>query len=103
MSSKSKPLPLGETLHDLALFRASDLNLSSFLPAPSQSSSAQTATTTEDYEKSTVDSSVFMSYEFVAEARKALRILNRGDVDSEGCKVENVRSQLEDMLNGLGT
>jgi hypothetical protein len=100
MSSKSKPLPLGETLRDLALLRASDLDLSSFLPATS-STSVQTATTADDSQRATIDHSVVRSYEFAVEARKTIRIFNRGDIDSQGSKVENVRSQLEDVLKGL--
>jgi hypothetical protein len=98
MSSKTKPLPLSETLRDLALLRVSDLDLSTLLPA---SSSTQPATTPDDSHKATIDSSVSRSFEFAVEARKAIRILNRGDVDSQGSKVENIRSQLEDVLKGL--
>jgi hypothetical protein len=97
MSSKPKPLPLSETLRDLALLRASDLDLSSFVPA----TSFDTTGTSYNSERIIVDDSVARSYEFAEEARKTIRILNRGDVDSQGGKVENVRSQLEDVLKGL--
>ncbi|KIM91978.1 hypothetical protein PILCRDRAFT_132 [Piloderma croceum F 1598] len=100
MSSKSKPLPLSETLRDLALLRASDLDLSSLLPATS-SASVQTATTADDSQRATIDHSVIRSYEFAVEARKTIRIFNLGDIDSQGSKVENARSQLEDVLRGL--
>ena len=35
----SLPLPLGDTLHDLAVLRASDIDLVAFLPAGSTSAS----------------------------------------------------------------
>jgi hypothetical protein len=99
MPSKPKPLPLSDTLRDLALIRVSDLDLSSLLPATS-SGSVQTTMSPND---TNVDSSVSQSYEFATEARNVIRILNRGDVESQGGKVENVRSQLEDVLKGLET
>lgn len=103
MSSKHKPLPLSDTLRDLALLRASDLDLTSLLPAKSSDSStpATQPNNANDPESESVDSVVVKSYEFAAEARKAIRLLNRGDIDNQGGKVENVRSQLEDILQGL--
>ena len=104
MSSKLKPLPLSETLRDLALLRASDLNLSTLLPGTSpESSSVQTVTTPDDSETATVDSSVARSYELAVEARKTIRILNTASIDSQGGKVDKIRSQLEDVLKGLET
>jgi hypothetical protein len=97
MSSKLKALPLSETLRDLALLRASDLDLSSLLPA----TPPQAAMASDNSENASVNSSVAQSYEFAVEARKAIRILNRGDVDSQGGRVESIRSQLEDVLKGL--
>ena len=81
--------------NDLALLRVSDLDLSSFLPA------TQAATSPNDTEMAGIDFSVSQSYEFATEARKAIRIFNQGDIDSQGSKLENVRSQLEDVLKGL--
>jgi hypothetical protein len=102
MTSKHKPLALSDTLRDLALLRVSDVNLSTLLPATS-SDSAQAATSSDDTDRAAVDSSVSRSYEFATEARKAIKILNRGDVESQGTKIENVRRQLEDVLKGLET
>ena len=99
MTSKTKHLPLGDTLRDLALLRVSDLDLSSLLPQTL--SESQTVASQNDAERYAIDSTVSRSYEFAAEARKAIRILNRGDVETQGGKVENVRSQLEDALKGL--
>lgn len=92
MSSKSKPLQLSDTLRDLALLRASELDLASLLPKISE------AVTTPADE---IESSVGASYAFVSEARKTIRILNRGDIDLQGGKVEKVRIGLEDLLQGL--
>lgn len=94
MSSKSKPLPLSDTLRDLALLRVSDIELSSLIPS-------STANKTENTDSNDVDLIVKRSYEFAQEARNAIKILNRGDVEMQGGKVESVRSQLEDVLKGL--
>ncbi len=91
MSSKSAtPLPFGDTLKDLALLRASDIDFSSLLPPPS-SGEGDLA----------IDSSVARSYEFVKESRVALKLHYRNDVEKQGTRVEDVRSRLEDVLNGL--
>lgn len=96
MSSKSKPnpLPLADTLRDLAFLRATDFDLSSVLPAVSLPSS--TSVTEND-----VEESVKKSYEFVTEARAALKILNRQEVEKQGERLEGVRNRLEDVVAGL--
>lgn len=94
MSSKANLLPLSETLRDLALLRASDLDLASLLPKTSNSASS----TNKGNE---IDTSVNISFDFASEARQAIRIMNRGDIDTQGGKVEIVRSGLEDLLQGL--
>ncbi|KAF7968045.1 hypothetical protein HWV62_32108 [Athelia sp. TMB] len=94
MSSKTKPLPLSETLRDLALLRASDVDLTALLPKSSNPASSAT-------QDNDIESSVSASYDFASEARQAIRILNRGDIDTQGGKVEQVRSGLEDLLQGL--
>ena len=95
MSSKTKsnPLPLADTLRDLAFFRATDFDLSSVLPNTSQTSTAPVP--------ENVEASVKKSYDFVAEARAALRILNREEVEKQGERLEGVRNRLEDVLGGL--
>lgn len=94
MSSKAKPLPLSETLRDLALLRASDLDLASLLPKTSSSPST-------NKQGNDIEVSVTLSYNFASEARQAIRIMNRGEIDMQGTKVESVRSGLEDLLQGL--
>ena len=90
MTSKPSPLPLKDTLRDLALLRACDIDLSSVLPQDTASS-----------QPSETDKSVDRSHEFVREARAALKLLNRGEVDEQGARVEDVRSTLEDVVRGL--
>lgn len=87
---ESTPLPLSNTLGDLAILRASDVDLSAVLSGGQEAHS----------ERSDV---VAQSYEFVSEARAALRILYRGDVDKEGERVDGVRNGLEEVLRGLAT
>lgn len=96
MSSKTQPLALSDILRDLALLRVSDIDLDSLLPLDSTTSDTSIGT-----DKDNIDLSVRNSYEFASEARKAIKLLNRGDVDTQGGKVEDLRSQLEDMLKGL--
>jgi len=95
MSSKDKPLPLSGTLSDLALLRASNLDLSSLLPqAAAARADERTAPTAEQ-------ASVERSYEFAGEARAALKILARGDVGKEGARAENLKSRFEELQQGL--
>ena len=89
-----KPLPLNDTLKDLALLRASDVDLSSCLPDDNG------ATKDVDEEK---EKTVARSYEFVREARAALRILNRGEVDNQVAKVDAIRGQLDEIMTGLSS
>ena len=89
-SSNEKPLPLSDTLRDLALLRASEIDLASCIPV---STSKET-----EPEK---ELSVVRSHEFVEEARAALRILNRGVVDKEGAKIDELRNDLEETIIGI--
>ena len=75
-----------------SVVKTCDVDLTSVLPSESNTA-----------EKSEVDDTVERSYEFVREARAALKVLNRGEVDKQGNRVENVRSSLEDVLQGLGS
>ena len=96
MASKTKPLSLSETLRDLALLRAADVNLASVL-SPDESSPPTTALTTSQ----TVDASVQESFEFAREARAVVRMLHRGDVDKEGRKIDEMRGLMQEVLDGL--
>ncbi|KAI0633899.1 hypothetical protein C8Q77DRAFT_1058271 [Trametes polyzona] len=117
MSSEPKPgtkavhpLPLSSTLHDLALLRASDLDLAALLPpssapAPAPASaplssgapSESHATETDD----PVEQSVQRSLEFAREARAALKLLHSDAVEKQGARVDGVRERLEDVARGL--
>ncbi|PCH43486.1 hypothetical protein WOLCODRAFT_18370 [Wolfiporia cocos MD-104 SS10] len=105
MTSKSKPnpLPLGDTLRDLALLRASDCDLESILPEITSSSAQQSSAEVESTmnQDKTVEELVARSYEFAWEARAALRLLHRDEVGKQGARLEDNRSQLEDVLDGL--
>ena len=92
--SRSNPLPLEDTLRDLALLRACDIDLSSLVPDP-QSRAREGSANTD------VETSVDRSYEFVKQGRAALKILNREEVEKQGNKIEDVRIALEDALDGL--
>ncbi|KAG9009482.1 hypothetical protein FRB94_014236 [Tulasnella sp. JGI-2019a] len=88
-TSKQAPLPLSATLADLAAIKAAQIDLKKILPPPSDVPGTPTDITLE------------ASYEFVRNARAALDIQKHGAVDMEGEKMEKIREQLEDVLNGL--
>lgn len=107
MSSKAKaatnpPLGLDDTLHDLAVIRSSDIDLATILasaiPAPSHTAPTVTSTAAPLVN---VDTSVARSHEFVQAARAAIRIKNRGEVEAQGERVNDVRGQLEEVVEGL--
>lgn len=90
MASKPNPLSLNDTLRDLALLRACDVDFSALVAQPAA-----------DEQRSEADASVDRSYEFVREARAALKVLNRGEVEQQGERVESIRGTLEDVAQGL--
>lgn len=92
-SKTTKPFALGETLRDLALLRASDVDLSSMLPQPPVPEPTKGP--------SDVDNSVLRSHEFASDARAALKIHNTGAVETQGERVETARTQLEEVLKGV--
>lgn len=90
----AKALPLSDTLRDLALLRASDVDLAALLPG-----NAATLTKPDslgDENKALEDSS-----EFIREARKALKVHDRGDAELLGRKLDEVDRKYEDLLAGL--
>ncbi|PBK95673.1 hypothetical protein ARMGADRAFT_990798 [Armillaria gallica] len=87
----SKPLPLSDTLHDLALLRVSDVDLSALVP----SSSNATSTDTD------VGRSVQWSHDFIQSARSALKLRDTEIVDAEGKRLDAVRIQLDELSRGL--
>ncbi|KAJ2937028.1 hypothetical protein H1R20_g54, partial [Candolleomyces eurysporus] len=80
----SKALPLSDTLRDLALLRASDVDLAALLPANSTNSNAGDGDGDGEVKASVADSS-----EFIKEARKALKVQDRGDAEIQGKKLDD--------------
>ncbi|EPQ57485.1 hypothetical protein GLOTRDRAFT_120642 [Gloeophyllum trabeum ATCC 11539] len=96
------PLPLSETLRDLALLRASEVDLVKVLRSSSEPLARETSDVAESRAgDAEIGASVEKSYEFVRDARAVIKVLNRGDVESQGARVEDLRSKLEDVLEGL--
>ena len=98
MASRPQPLALENTLRDLALIRACDIDLSSYVPTAESPERDPKGT---DSTNNNVDQSVQLSYEFVRQARAVIKILNKEDVEKQGGRIENVKSALEDTLDGL--
>lgn len=92
---KPNPLPLEDTLRDLALIRAFEVDLTSVLASSNTVTSAPSAVPTD--RDSAVEQSVARSYEFAKAAREAMRVQNRGDVDKQGERVEMVRAKLAEV------
>ena len=89
------PLSLEDTLHDLAVIRASEIDLAAILastmpPGPSDDT-APTAT----------DASAAHSHEFAQAARAAIKTRNRGDVEAQGEGVNNLRGSSRRWLRGF--
>ncbi|KAG8869071.1 helicase [Serendipita sp. 405] len=83
---KSNNLPFSVTLKDLAVLRASDVDLSTVLEAQEPSSN------TESLER---------SREFIKEARAALKIANSESVEKQGARIEERKSseiEKEDVI-----
>jgi hypothetical protein len=93
------PLALEDTLRDLAILRASSVDLAAVLASSAYTGPPlpTTATATGD----AIDESVSRSYEFSRAARAAIKIRNRGDVEAQVERVNAVRDKLEDVAEGL--
>jgi predicted RNA methylase len=93
------PLSLEDTLHDLAVIRSSNIDLAAILASamPTGTGTGRTAITTA----ADVDASVTRSHEFAQAARAAIKIKNRGDVEAQGERVNEVRGQLEEVVEGF--
>lgn len=93
-SSKPNPLPLGDVLRDLAVFRASDVDLSDGTSFPD----AESSDSAEDPDG--IRKSLQQSYQFVKEAREALKVHQRGDLDNQGDELDALRRKLEELRGG---
>jgi hypothetical protein len=103
MSSQTLPSTnTAKTLRDLALLRASDVDLSGPLADALKRSQTTTNASKGTETASEVNESVERSYVFANEARKAVRMLHRGAVDDQGARVEQVRAELEELTHGIG-
>jgi hypothetical protein len=87
------PLALEDTLRDLAVLRASSVDLAAVLNNNTAGATAAPLPAT--------DASVLRSYEFARAARAAIKIRNRGDVEAQVERVNDVRDKLEDVAAGL--
>ncbi|KAG1844167.1 hypothetical protein DFJ58DRAFT_30188 [Suillus subalutaceus] len=94
MASKGTPLPLHDTLRDLALLRASSIDLSGLIADDPTSSQAPR-------EVEGVEESAIQSYVFVREVRTALRMHNSGEAQKQATRIENVQVELVDVLRSL--
>jgi hypothetical protein len=89
----AKPLSLSATLRDLALLRASEPDVALLLPTVQDTRNRGTPDAT--------DLIVERSYQFVQQARAAIKLYHRGDVENVGEGVEAVRTKTEELSNGL--
>ncbi|PVF93833.1 hypothetical protein CPB86DRAFT_714552 [Serendipita vermifera] len=80
---KSNTLPLSVTLKDLAILRASEVDLSQVL---------------EPSKPTEYDESLQRSLEFAKEARKALKLANNGSIEHQGSRIDEVRALGEEIL-----
>ncbi|KAI0292704.1 hypothetical protein B0F90DRAFT_1619088, partial [Multifurca ochricompacta] len=92
-------LSFEDTLRDLAILRTSGTDLAAILAStttmPEPESTASSPVTVDvDVD---VYTSVTRSYEFVQAARAAIKIKNRGEVEAQGERVNDVRSKLEEV------
>jgi hypothetical protein len=98
-AATNSPLNLEDTLHDLAVLRASDIDLAAILASTMPASAPPNTTGTPH----PTDASVARSHEFAQAARAAIKIRNRGDVEVQGERVNDVRGQLEEVVEGLSS
>ncbi len=100
----ANPLALSDTLRDLAILRASDIDLAGLLAsipgvAPSASQTIGRPQILDDTERGVL---INKSYTFVSEAKAAMKIMNSGMVDNQGARIEEVRAGLKEVVKGLG-
>lgn len=109
-ATTAPPLALEDTLRDLAILRASGVDLAAVLastpvptplPATTTTTTDTTTDTTDEAAATTMDASVLRSYEFARAARGAIKIRIKGDVEAQVERVNDVRGKLEDVAVGL--
>jgi len=96
MTSKSrKPLPLSDILRDLALLRASTLDIPEIFKAAQQDSDVISPASSSPKSESTP--SVAASYDYVATVRAAIKLNDSGKLGVEGKKIEDARNKYEEL------
>ncbi len=90
-----KPFALTNTLRDLALLRASDLDFAALVPTTLADETQQTE------ESRAIEESLKNSYEYVRTTRAVLKANGRGDVDLQGQRIEGIRENLSDVEKGI--
>ena len=94
MTSKArKPLQLSDVLRDLALLRASALDIPEIFKAAQQDSDIIS------HASSSPESvpSVAASYNYVAMVRAAIKLKDSGKLEAEGKKIEDTRNRFEEL------
>lgn len=86
---------LSDTLRDLALLRASDLDLATLVPT------TVTKDDTQVKEGEAAEESLKNSYQYIRLARNIVKTNDRGDVDVQGQRIERVREELSNVDEGL--
>lgn len=103
MSTKSKlpskPLPLSDVLRDLAILRSSGQAIPELFKLHNPHDDVNP---TNIPGTNAVDSSVSLSFDYIREARGAIRLHDSGKVEMQGAKIEEIRDKYEDLLVGLG-
>ena len=87
---KANPLPVTATLQDLALLRASGVELASLLPAAARPNESNDAMDAVQHQEAIEQSNVF-----VGEMRKAIRIGLRGDVGKIKEDIDKLNEEVE--------
>ncbi|KAF9264207.1 hypothetical protein L218DRAFT_256099 [Marasmius fiardii PR-910] len=96
-SKQVQSLPLKDVLRDLAILRVSDIDLNTLLPSSSPQKASELA-----QRELPIEESLQQSYEFVREARAAIRIRDRETLDSEVSRpLERSRAALDEVVKGL--
>jgi len=100
MTSKSKkPLPLSDILRDLALLRASALDIPEIFKAAQHGSDVISPASSSP--ESTP--SVAASYNYVGKVRAAIKLNDSGKLGAEGKKIEDARGKYEELDSILGS
>ena len=96
------PLSLGDTLRDLALLRASGVDLVEAIGEGEGDVGVGVEGQSQLRQKeSEKDRLVEKSFEFVRETRAALRVVYKDDVGEQGKRIDELREGLEECVAGM--